>query len=96
MLSPLQLPTVLDARAGTVSLRRATAGDIDGVMALFADDAIGAARGDRLDPGIARLGAERLQLEGVRVAADLRSAGIGSTGYGAGSPATGRTTSLRL
>lgn len=118
MLSPLQLPVVLGARIGPAVLRRATHDDVDGVMALFADDAISAARGDRLDPGdreayaagvravledarndlvvvelggrvvgmqqltlipgIARLGAERLQLEGVRVAADLRSTGIGT------------------
>lgn len=118
MLSPLQLPIVLDTRAGSVVLRRAAPGDVDGVMELFAGDAISAARGDRIDPadraayaaglaailegdrndlvvvdlagrvigmqqltlipGIARLGAERLQLEGVRIAADLRSGGIGT------------------
>ncbi|MET4156998.1 GNAT family N-acetyltransferase [Agromyces sp. PvR057] len=46
MLHSLDLPVVLDTRAGTVRLRRATAADLDGLMTLLSDDPISASRGD--------------------------------------------------
>lgn len=46
MLDALPLPGSVDARAGRVTLRRATVQDADAVIALLADDPISAARGD--------------------------------------------------
>lgn len=119
MISELALPVDLPVRDGAVTLRRAGADDLDELMALLADDAIAAGRGDVDDavdrpayagalarivadpsnelvvamdpdgrmvgtlqltaiPGMARRGSTRLLVEAVRVASDLRSAGIGS------------------
>jgi len=47
MLVDLALPLSLDARTGPVILRRATAGDLDSIMTLLADDPVSASRGDR-------------------------------------------------
>lgn len=46
MLDALPLPHAIESRAGTATLRRATVDDADAVIALLADDAISAARGD--------------------------------------------------
>ncbi|WP_221584536.1 GNAT family N-acetyltransferase [Microbacterium sp. G2-8] len=46
MISALDLPADLWARVGAFTLRRAAAGDLDDVIRLIADDAIGATRGD--------------------------------------------------
>lgn len=46
MLDALALPHPIESRAGTARLRRATIDDADAVIALLADDAISAARGD--------------------------------------------------
>ncbi|KQM82496.1 GNAT family N-acetyltransferase [Agromyces sp. Leaf222] len=46
MLTSLDLPAALDARLGTVELRRATVADLDSLMALLSDDPISASRGD--------------------------------------------------
>ena len=50
MLNALHLPVDLDTRASGVRLRRATAADIDSLMALLADDAVSVARGDVAAP----------------------------------------------
>lgn len=104
--------------APDVRLRRATADDLDAILALLADDPVSATRGDRnrpedrpayqrafaaidrdpaqlllvaeseadgvigtmqltVIPGLARRGAQRLQIEAVRVRSDRRSGGIG-------------------
>ena len=49
MLAALDLPATLTARAGDLTVRRATPADLPALMALLADDAISAARGDRAD-----------------------------------------------
>ncbi|MGT2462535.1 GNAT family N-acetyltransferase [Sinomonas atrocyanea] len=46
MLASLDLPVMLETRAGQVALRRATEDDLDSLMALLADDPISASRGD--------------------------------------------------
>jgi GNAT superfamily N-acetyltransferase len=46
MLDTLTLPATLDARIGHVTLRRASAADLDPLMALLSDDPVSAARGD--------------------------------------------------
>ena len=46
MLEDLALPVPLDTRIGTVTLRRARTEDTAAIVALLADDAISAARGD--------------------------------------------------
>ena len=47
MLASLPLPCSFDSRAGRTELRRATAADVDGIIALLADDPISASRGDQ-------------------------------------------------
>ncbi|MDQ1136832.1 GNAT superfamily N-acetyltransferase [Microbacterium sp. SORGH_AS 1204] len=49
MLADLALPATLTARAGALTVRRATPTDLPALMALLADDPISAARGDRAD-----------------------------------------------
>ena len=113
------LPTILDTAGTTCRLRRATAADLDALIALLADDAISASRGDTgaaedrpayerafaaidadpaqqllvatiddtviatmqltVIPGLPRVGASRLQIEGVRVSGDQRNRGIGAS-----------------
>ena len=46
MLPSLTLPVALDTRIGTVTLRRARIDDTAAIVALLADDAISATRGD--------------------------------------------------
>ncbi|MGN8026767.1 GNAT family N-acetyltransferase [Microbacterium sp. 22242] len=46
MLADLTLPVPLETRVGTLSLRRAHPGDAAAIVALLADDAISASRGD--------------------------------------------------
>ena len=46
MLENLSLPVVLDSRVGPVTLRRASAEDLDSLMMLLSDDPVSAARGD--------------------------------------------------
>ncbi|MGN7862577.1 GNAT family N-acetyltransferase [Microbacterium sp. 22303] len=46
MLADLTLPVPLDTRIGPVTLRRAHTDDTSAIVALLADDAISAARGD--------------------------------------------------
>jgi GNAT superfamily N-acetyltransferase len=46
MLAELPLPHPFDSHAGRALLRRATASDIDALIALLSDDPISAARGD--------------------------------------------------
>lgn len=46
MLADLELPVELTTRSGSVVLRRATSDDADAIIALLADDAISASRGD--------------------------------------------------
>ena len=46
MLDALLLPHPIDSRIGRATVRRATPGDADAVIALLADDPISAARGD--------------------------------------------------
>ena len=46
MLENLSLPVMLDSRLGPVTLRRASAEDLDSLMMLLSDDAVSAARGD--------------------------------------------------
>lgn len=50
MLASLPLPHAFDSRAGAVTLRRATPTDGDALIALLADDAISASRGDLASP----------------------------------------------
>ncbi|MFT2691745.1 GNAT family N-acetyltransferase [Clavibacter zhangzhiyongii] len=50
MLASLVLPVPLPARVPGVVLRRATPADLRPLMALLADDAVSASRGDRADP----------------------------------------------
>jgi GNAT superfamily N-acetyltransferase len=114
------LPATLSLRGRDVGLRRATADDLPALVALLADDPLGAAReradGDlsayrrafaRVDgdpahvllvaeqggtvvgtlqltfvPGLSRGGALRGQIEAVRVAADVRSNGLGAAMVG--------------
>jgi len=45
MLENLSLPVVLDSRLGPVTLRRASAEDLDSLMMLLSDDPVSAARG---------------------------------------------------
>jgi GNAT superfamily N-acetyltransferase len=111
------LPVTVDLPTGTVLLRRATAADLPGLVAVLADDPLAAARGDSAGPehaaayarafqridadphdlllvaerdgrvvgtlqisslvSLSRGGAERLQIEAVRVAASERGRGIG-------------------
>lgn len=49
MLIDLALPTVLETRVGDVTLRRATASDLDALMTLLSDDPISSSRGDTAD-----------------------------------------------
>jgi GNAT superfamily N-acetyltransferase len=46
MLREIDVPTSLATRAGPVTLRRAGRDDVAGIMALLADDAVSASRGD--------------------------------------------------
>ena len=46
MLENLSLPVVLDSRVGSVTLRRASAEDLDSLMMLLSEDPVSAARGD--------------------------------------------------
>ena len=46
MLDALPLPHPIESRVGGATVRRATPGDADAVIALLADDPISAARGD--------------------------------------------------
>ncbi|RII42091.1 GNAT family N-acetyltransferase [Galactobacter valiniphilus] len=46
MISSLTLPVTLASRAGTLRLEAAVPGDLDALMALLADDAVSASRGD--------------------------------------------------
>jgi GNAT superfamily N-acetyltransferase len=46
VLNELLLPTVLETRRGPMTLRRASAADLDDLMSLLADDPISASRGD--------------------------------------------------
>lgn len=47
MIEALTLPVILEARSGPFELRRATTDDLGALIALLADDAVSAARGDR-------------------------------------------------
>lgn len=47
MLAALTLPTSLSAREETITVRRATAEDLDDLVRLMSDDAISASRGDQ-------------------------------------------------
>lgn len=47
MIPNLLLPAPMPVRSGTLALRRARHDDLGGLMALLADDAISAGRGDR-------------------------------------------------
>ncbi|MFU8946379.1 GNAT family N-acetyltransferase [Mycetocola zhadangensis] len=49
MIASLTLPTTLATRSAMVTLRRATAVDLDALITLMSDDSISAARGDRAD-----------------------------------------------
>jgi len=51
MLASLPLPHVIDSHVGRATLRRATIADVDGIIALLADDPISASRGDRAADG---------------------------------------------
>lgn len=46
MLENLPLPVVLDSRVGPVTLRRASAEDLDSLMMLLSEDPLSAFRGD--------------------------------------------------
>lgn len=46
MLVELALPVVLDSQVGPVTLRRASAEDLDSLMMLLSDDPVSASRGD--------------------------------------------------
>lgn len=114
---PPDLPTTVALPSGPVVLRRATAEDLPGLVAVLADDELAAARGDSAGPehaaayarafqridsdphdlllvaerdgrvvgtlqlsslvSLSRGGAERLQIEAVRVAASERGRGVG-------------------
>ncbi|QIK62867.1 GNAT family N-acetyltransferase [Leucobacter viscericola] len=50
MIQDLSLPTVLDTRAGAVTLRRAQEDDLETVLGFLYDDPISQGRGDRFDP----------------------------------------------
>ncbi|GAA2753135.1 GNAT family N-acetyltransferase [Amnibacterium kyonggiense] len=50
MLTDLPLPAPLDTRDGALTLRRASAADLDALVALLSDDAVSATRGDVADP----------------------------------------------
>ena len=50
MLENLSLPVVLDSHAGPVTLRRASAGDLDSLTMLLSDDPVSASRGDVASP----------------------------------------------
>ncbi|PWH06058.1 GNAT family N-acetyltransferase [Brachybacterium endophyticum] len=49
MIATLPLPTQLETGAGAVTLRAASTEDLEGLMKLLADDAIGRGRGDRAE-----------------------------------------------
>jgi GNAT superfamily N-acetyltransferase len=51
MLNALRVPVDLEIRNGGVQVRRATPADLEPLMALLADDAVSASRGDLADPG---------------------------------------------
>ncbi|KQW05794.1 transcriptional regulator [Leifsonia sp. Root4] len=51
MLIDLVLPAVLDTRTGGLTLRRASARDLDALMTLLSDDPISSSRGDTADVG---------------------------------------------
>ena len=51
MISKLSLPSVLDTQLGAVTIRRASADDLEAILTLMHDDPISAARGDRPEPG---------------------------------------------
>lgn len=51
MLIDLALPTTLETHAGNLTLRRATASDLDALMTLLSDDPISSSRGDTADSG---------------------------------------------
>ncbi|HVL62683.1 MAG TPA: GNAT family N-acetyltransferase, partial [Microbacterium sp.] len=65
MLRELDLPAIVDARSSQIVLRRATSDDLDRLMALLADDAVSASRGDVAAPNdrLAYLGALERILE---------------------------------
>ncbi|MET0853823.1 MAG: GNAT family N-acetyltransferase, partial [Microterricola sp.] len=63
MLIDLALPTTLETRAGDVTMRRATASDLDALMTLLSDDQISSSRGDIADEG--DRGAYRTALEQI-------------------------------
>ncbi|MCD2443086.1 GNAT family N-acetyltransferase [Agromyces sp. SYSU K20354] len=50
MLRDLDLPAIFDGPSGQITLRRATSDDLDRLMALLADDAVSASRGDVAAP----------------------------------------------
>jgi GNAT superfamily N-acetyltransferase len=50
VLEPLTLPTTIAARSGVLTLRDASADDLDALIGLLSDDPISAARGDLADP----------------------------------------------
>ncbi|QIM19179.1 GNAT family N-acetyltransferase [Leucobacter coleopterorum] len=50
MIQSLSLPTILDTRAGPITLRRAHTDDIAAVLGFLYDDPISQARGDSYDP----------------------------------------------
>ena len=49
MIATLELPTLLSATGGDVTLRRAERRDLGAIMRLLSDDAVSAARGDTAD-----------------------------------------------
>lgn len=51
MLIDLALPIALATHGHSVTLRRATEGDLPGIVAMLADDAVSAARADQADGG---------------------------------------------
>lgn len=50
MLDHLAVPVTIPTAAGDLTIRRARADDVRVIMALLADDAVGARRGDVIDP----------------------------------------------
>ena len=84
MLHDLALPVPLTTRSGTITLRNASAADLDELMALLSDDPISAARGDVADPDDRSLYASALDAiivdpaNAVLVAVDDAGAAVGT------------------